>query len=107
MDLRTFAARFFNSPAGKSLSDANCAIIPDNCFVSADEKSSSVFIIRVFISHAALLVNVTASIFLNMSLRGDDNTIFRYSFTSVYVFPEPAEALYTLNFPISSAFYLY
>ena len=54
-------------------------------------------IIRSFISEAALLVKVIASISTNFF--GDllAKQIFKYSFTSVKVFPDPAEALYILK----------
>src|SRR5690606_20405055 len=63
--------------------------------ISSEENAVKVSTIRSFISLAALLVKVMAKMFLKASLKGDFKRIFKYSFTSVNVFPLPAEALYT------------
>ena len=60
-----------------------------------DANSKRLFRIRSFISLTALLVKVTARIWLNEWLV--ERTVLRYSFVRVKVFPEPAEALYILK----------
>ena len=66
----------------------------------AEAMVSSSCMILPFISAAALLVKVIASMErkrLSTPASPPANAISRYSFTRVYVFPDPAEALHTIN----------
>ena len=68
-------------------------IITNKSFSLPSAKLSKLESTRSFISPAALLVKVIANIFWKVKISSALNNTFRYSFTSVKVFPLPAEAL--------------